>query len=443
MRVSRRTFAQSALASALLPGVPGFLRARGAIDKLNIALVGSGGRGMQTFPQFSGENIVAVCDIDSNANDKAKLKVPNAKAYRDFRKLFDDAKSFDAVVVSTTEHTHYHATMLALKAGKHVYCEKPLSYNVWEARQIRLEAAKTKVATQMGNQMHATENMRKCLELVRANVIGAVSEVHVWVSRAWGLQSEAAAKRNKDIVMSQDSPKGTDPVPANVDWDLWLAGAPARPFNKAYLPGPQWYRYWDFANGTMSDLGSHWNDLPFWALNLDAPLTVEAFGPKAHPDVTPASMTAKYEYGPRGDRPGLTFTWYQGEDKPASFTEKKIPQWANGVLFVGAKGMILYDYNRHVLLPEDQFKDVKHPEPTLPRVNGHQAEWIACAKAGTQPSSNFAYAGLLTEANHLGNVAYRVGKKITWDSATMSVTNAPEAAPLIRRPYRKGWDSLV
>ena len=440
MSMTRRTFAKSAFVAGLAPG---FLRARGANDKLNIALIGSGGRGMQTFPQFARENIVALCDIDSNANDKALLKAPGAKTYRDFRKLFDDAKSFDAVVVSTTEHTHFHATMLALKAGKHVYCEKPLSYNIAEARQIRLEAAKSKVATQMGNQMHATENMRRCFELVRSYVIGPITEVHVWVSRSWGLQSEEAAKRHKDVAVTPDSPKGSDPIPANVDWDLWIAGAPMRPFNNVYLPGPKWYRFWDFANGTMSDLGSHWNDLPFWALNLESPVSIEAFGPKVHPDINPASMTARYEYGPRGEEPGLTFNWYQGEDKPKRFTEKQIPQWQNGVLFVGAKGMILYDYERHILLPESQFQGHRAPEPTLPRVKGHQAEWIECAKSGKQASSNFAYAGLLTEANHLGNVAYRTGKKILWDAKNMRATNAPEADQYIHRIYRRGWEKLV
>jgi predicted dehydrogenase len=441
MHLTRRQFAAAA---AFTPLAPSFVQARNAADKLNIALVGSGGRGMQTFPQFAGENIVAVCDIDSTANERAIAKAPGAKPYRDFRKLFDDAKSFDAVVVSTTEHTHYHAVMLALKAGKHVYCEKPLSYNIEEARKIRLEAAKVKVATQMGNQMHASDNMRQCVELVRSGLIGGITEVHVWVSRAWGLQSEEAAKRNKDIVVSTDSFREKHAVPGKVDWDLWIAGAPYRDFNNVYLPGPKWYRFWDFANGTMSDLGSHWNDLPFWALDLKSPTSVEAFGPKAHPDLAPATMTAVYDYPARGEQPALKFTWYQGEDKPTLWKEKKIPQWQNGVLFVGAKGMILYDYSKHIVLPEADFKDFKRPAQVLPRMGGaHQAEWIAACKTGSPTLSNFAYAGLLTEANHLGNVAYRAGKKLLWDHETMTATNAPEAAQYIRRDYRPGWAGLV
>ena len=190
-------------------------------------------------------------------------KYPQAKKVVDFRKLFDKPRDFDAVVVSTCEHTHVFATMLALKAGKHVYCEKPLTHNIWEARLVRETASKLKLATQMGNQGHASDNYRRVEELIQAGVIGPVREVHVWVNRAWGLQSEEAAKRNKDIVFVTERPKEAEPVPPGLDWDLWLGPAPARPFNSVYVPGPKWYRWWDFGNGTMSDLGSHWNDLAF------------------------------------------------------------------------------------------------------------------------------------------------------------------------------------
>jgi predicted dehydrogenase len=441
MHPNRRQFTTAAVGFTVT--APNFVRALGSNDRLNIALVGAGGRGMQTMPNFAKENIVALVDVDESFLGKAGDKNPQAAKYRDFRKLFDAAAKFDAVVVSTTEHTHYHATMLALKAGKHVYCEKPLTHNIWEARQIRLQAEKTKTATQMGIQMHATENMRKTYELVQSGVIGPIREVHVWVSRAWGLQSEEAAKRNKDIVLSQDSFRMTDAVPKTLDWDLWLAGAPARPFNAVYHPGPKWYRFWDFGNGTMSDLGSHWNDLAFWSLKLQAPLSVEAFGGKAHPDLAPATMAAVYEYPARGDLPACKMHWYQGEMKPKPWTDKSIPQWANGILFVGDKGQIIYDYQRHMLLPEGQFKDFQAPAASLPRVTSHFQEWIDAAKTGKQPSANFQYSGWLTEANHLGNVAYRVGKKLVWDAAALRASNALEADALIKREYRKGWDGLV
>jgi predicted dehydrogenase len=327
----------------------------------------------------------------------------------------------------------------ALQLGKHVYCEKPLTHNVWEARVIREAAAKARVATQMGTQIHASDNYRRVVELIQTGAIGPVHEAHVWVNRAWGLQSEEAAKRNQDIVFVTERPKEASPIPKGLDWDLWLGPAPERPYNDVYLPGPKWYRWWDFGNGTMSDLGSHWNDLPFWALKLDAPRTIEAFGPPPHPEIAPASMHAVYEYGPRGDMPPVVLHWYQGEEKPRPWVEGTIPKWSDGVLFVGAKGMLLSNYSKHVLLPEKDFKDFVRPEPFIPKSLGHYAEWIHACKTGAPTTCNFEYAGRLTEANHLGNVAYRAGKKLVWDPTRLEAPNVPEANPFIRREYRKGW----
>jgi hypothetical protein len=382
---------------------------------------------------------VALCDVFEPAIDQAAVRYPKARRCRDFRTLFDHANEFDAVVVSTTEHTHAFATLPALQLGKHVYCEKPLTRDVHEARVIRLAAAKTKVATQMGTQMHASDNYRRVVELIQAGAIGPVTEVHVWVSRAWGWQSEEAAARNHDVLSVRERPTREESVPTGLDWDLWLGPAPARPFSSAYVPGPRWYRWWDFGNGTMSDLGSHWNDLPFWALKLQAPLTIESAGPPPHPEIAPASMHATYEYGPRGDLPPVRLTWYQGEDKPEPWRTGAIPKWGDGVLFLGAKGMLLSNYGKHVLLPEKDFKDFQPPEPSIPKSLGHWAEWINAAKTGAPTLSNFDYAGWLTEANHLGNVAYRTGKKLEWDAAKMYAPNAPEAEPFLRREYRKGW----
>src|SRR5262249_7348512 len=254
-----------------------------------------GGRGAANLNGVASENIVALCDVNKNAIAKAAEKYPQARQATDFRVLFDKhSKEFDAVVVSTCEHAHAFATLPALQLGKHVYCEKPLTYNIHEARVIREAAAKTKVATQMGTQMHASDNYRRVVELVQTNVIGSVREVHVWVSRAWGLQSVEEAKKFEDhpafkgeMVGLTDRPKESVVPPPDLAWGWWLGPAPSRPFHPVYVPGPKWYRWWDFGNGTMSDLGSHWNDLPFWALNLRAPLTVEAGGAsgggKPHP----------------------------------------------------------------------------------------------------------------------------------------------------------------
>lgn len=428
-------------ASAGVLAAPGFLRAADAPGRLNIAIIGCGGRGAANLASVSGENITALCDVNEKAVAAAAAKFPKARTATDFRQLFDHHKEFDAVVVSTCEHTHAFATMPALRLGKHVYCEKPLTHGIWEARQIRLAAAKAKVATQMGIQIHATDNYRRVVELIQGGVIGPVREVHVWTSRAWGWQSTEAAKKHGDIVSSQERPKGEMPVAKGLDWQLWLGPAPERPFHDTYVPGPKWYRWWDFGSGTMSDLGSHFIDLPFWALKLRAPLTIEASGPPPHRELAPASMSATYEYGPRGDLPALRLTWYQGENKPDIWRKGGIPQWGDGHLFIGDKGMLLSNYGKYLLLPEKAFADARLPDPTLPRIKGeHHAEWLRACKGDRKTLADFDYSGWLTEANHLGNVAYRLGKKIEWDAENLRCTNAPEAAKLIQRAYRKGWE---
>ncbi|MEI8108549.1 MAG: Gfo/Idh/MocA family oxidoreductase [Verrucomicrobiota bacterium] len=439
MSIPRRQFLTTILASSIAPA---FLRAQGLNNKLNVAIIGCGGRGGAQLSTIaaSGENIVALCDVNGRHLAAAAKQYPQAKTFTDFRQLYDSFKDFDAVAVSTAEHTHAFATLPALRMKKHVYCEKPLTHNIWECRKIREAAREAKVATQMGTQIHAQSNYRRVVELIQAGAIGPVRECHVWVSRAWGLQTKEAAERNRDIVFVTERPAEAETPPADFDWDLFLGPAPARPFNKVYIPGPKWYRWWDFGSGTMSDLGSHWNDLPFWALKLDSPKTIQASEGPAHPELAPATMSATYEYGPRAGLPACRVAWYQGEIKPQLWTEKKIPQWGEGCLFVGEKGMLLADYGKHLLLPEEEFKDFTRPPRTIPESIGHHAEWLQACKTGSPTTCNFEYSGGLTEANHLGNVAYRVGKKITWDSTTLSCPDAPEAAQFIKRQYRKGWD---
>ena len=437
---SRRSFIRrtGAAAGAAL-AFPSILSAQGAGEKLNIAVIGSGGRGGSNLGDVSSENIVALCDVNERNLDAAAQKHPKARKYVDFRKLYEDAKDFDAVVISCAEHTHAFATLPALQLGKHVYCEKPLTHSVWEARVITQAAARAKVATQMGTQIHAELNYRRVVELVQSGAIGPVTEAHVWVGRAWGRQSAEQAKKHGDIVQVTERPEGSSPIPAGLHWDLWLGPAPERPFHEVYFPGPKWYRWWDFGGGTMSDLGSHWNDLPFWALKLTAPTSIEAGGPPPHPELAPASMWATYQYPARANMPPVRLTWYQGEEKPELWRGGLIPKWDSGVLFIGSKGMILSDYGKHVLLPEEKFKDFTRPDPFIPNSIGHHKEWLAACKTGSRTTCSFDYSGPLTEANHLGNVAYRLGKKIQWDSAKLEVTNDSRAAELIRRPYRKGW----
>ena len=394
-------------------------------EKLNLAMIGVGGRGVANIAEVRTENIVALCDVNEENLNAAVAKHPHARKLVDFRRLFDKSNDFDAVVVATTEHTHAFAVLPALKLGKHVYCEKPLAHNVWEARLLAKEAAKAKVATQMGTQMHAQDNFRRVVELIQTGAIGPVREVHVWVSRAWG---------------DGERPKEPAPVPAHLHWDLWLGPAAERPFHPSYISGqPRWYKYWDFGGGTLPDLGSHWNDMAFWALKLRHPLTIEAHGPPVSPETAPASYHISYEYAARAEMPPVKLTWYQGVDKPALHTEKKIPQWGDGVLFIGDKGMLLADYDKHKLLPEEKFAGFQAPDPFIPKSIGHWREWIDACKTGKPTMCNFDYSGALTEANHLGNVAYRTGRRIEWDPVNLKAKNCPQAARYVRTEYRKGW----
>ena len=458
-RTSRRQFlAQSAAVGSAALAAPAILRAQNTTGRLNLAFIGSGGRANANLREMTKPgnavevNIVALCDVNAQNLEAAAQRYPKARTYKDFRKLLDEAKDVDAVVVSTCEHTHAYATIPALQMGKHVYCEKPLTLNVHESRAVMLAARKAKVATQMGTQNHANPNYHRVVELIHSGAIGPVSEAHVWVGRAWGRQTKEEAEANKDPhgwytdpagnkTFVTERPKEAQTPPSYLDWDLWLGPAPARPFHEVYFPGPRWYRWWDFGNGTMSDLGSHWNDLPFWALKLDAPKTIEASGPDPHPEIAPASMTAVYEYGPRGNLPACKLTWYQGTHKPQIWKDNGIPQYASGVLFIGTNGrMLLSDYNKHVLLPEAEFKDFKRPEQTIVTPPSHWQEWLLACKNGTPTGSPFdSYAGLLTEANHLGNVAYRAGQKIMWDSANLRVTNTRAADKFLGREPRPGW----
>lgn len=444
LKSNRRSFIKKSIAAAGVGtlGFPAITRCQSPNSKLGVALIGVGGRGgshVQAVEETK-DDIIAICDVNEGHLGRVLSKHQSARAYSDFRQLYEKLNDIDAVIVSTTEHTHAFATLPALKAGKHVYCEKPLTRDVHECRIITEAALKAGVKTQMGTQIHAGNNYRRVVELIETGAIGPVTEVHTWVSRAWGWQTEAEAKANKDIIYTPDTPTEAKPVPGDLDWELWLGPAPYRDFHDYYFPGPRWYRWWDFGNGTMSDLGSHRNDLAWWALKLDAPLTIEAGGSKEHHDIAPASMWAKYAFGARGELPALSHTWYQGTEKPQIWKDGKIPQWSDGTLFIGAEGMLLADYGKLMLLPEEKFKGFVPPKPYIDPSPGQQQEWIlACKGLGPDPLCHFGYAGPLTEANHLGNVAFRSGKKLEWNSKDMTFTNAPEAEKFLGRAYRDGW----
>ncbi|GAB5406073.1 MAG: Gfo/Idh/MocA family oxidoreductase [Aureliella sp.] len=409
---------------------------------MRVGFIGVGGRGgsnLQAIASDPGVTVAALCDVNAKSLEVADRRFPGAKKFRDFRQLYSTCDDLDAVVVSTTEHTHAFATMPALRRGWHVYCEKPLTHNIGEARAITEAAAQANVATQMGTQIHAGANYHRVVQLIQSGVIGPVREAHVWVGRAWGRQSAQEAAANKDRVTARERPAEAMTPPVHLDWDLWIGPAPYRPFHSVYLPGPNWYRWWDFGNGTMSDLGSHWIDLPFWALQLDAPKSVVARGPEPHAEIAPASMSAHYQYAARGESPACSVHWYQGSEKPQKWIDKEIPQWKSGCLFVGDDGMLLSDYGKFQLLPKEKFAAVKLPDPPMDIPSSHHADWLTACREGTPTGSPFSYAGPLTEANHLGNVAFRSGGEIVWDAARATVTNKPAAMKFVSRTPRDGW----
>lgn len=392
-------------------------------DKLNLGIIGVANRGGDNFGAVSSQNIVALCDVDDNYLAAGAQKFPQAKTHNDFRKLIEQ-KGLDAVVISTADHTHAVATVMALKAGLHVYCEKPLTHSVHEARIVSETARQLKRVTQMGTQIHAGNNYRRVVELVKSGAIGEVKEVHVWCDKVWS----ATGPR----------PTETPTAPANLHWDLWLGPAPYRPYHPAYAPG-NWRGWWDFGGGTLGDMACHHMDLPHWALDLRHPSTVEAQGPPVKEETTPKWLIVRYTHPARGQRAPVNLTWYQGGRRPPQFAQGILPQWGDGNLFIGSKGMLLADYDRYALLPEKEFVDFKAPTPFIPDSIGHHLEWIEACKTGNPTTCNFDYSGALTETVLLGNVAYRAGCKLEWDAVRLKATNCPQADRYLRREYRKGW----
>ena len=397
-------------------------------EKLNIASVGAMNRAGANISGTSGENIVALCDVDENLLGKAAARYTGARKYRDFRVMLEkEAGKIDAVLVGTPDHCHAPAAAMALKLGKHVYCEKPLTHTVFEARTLARLAKENNLVTQMGTQIHAGENYRRVVELVQTGAIGKVREVHVWVNVSYGGARFTTGK----------------PAPKHLDWDLWLGPAPQRPYSEGVHPG-RWRRFWDYGTGGLGDFGCHYMDLVHWALKLRHPTTVSAQGPPVDPVGTPPWMIVDYEHPARGDLPPVKLTWYDGGRRPELASQLKDKNgkpldWKSAQLFVGEKGMLLSNYGQHVLLPVEKFADFKRPEPFVPRSIGHHKEWIHAIKNRGTTTCNFDYSGALTEAVLLGMVSYRSGKKIEWDAENLKVTNSPEAQQFVHKEYRKGW----
>lgn len=429
--ISRRELMGAAAAVAAFTIVPKRVLAASANNKLNIAGVGIGGRGAGDLHEVGTENIVALCDVDDKYAAKTFEKYPNAKRYRDFRKMLDTQKDIDAVIVATPDHTHAVVAMTAIKMGKHVYCEKPLAHSIYEIRRLTEAAREAKVATQLGNQGQASEGTRLVCEYIWDGAIGPVREVHSWCNRPISPRGI-------------DRPKETPPVPKTLDWDLWLGPAPQRPYHPCYLPFT-WRGWWDFGSGVLGDIGCHQFAPIFRALKLGYPTSVEACSSGVNSETAPLASIIRYDFPAREGMPALKLTWYDGGLMPARPDELeeglRFGQ-ADDNLYIGDKGKML-DYR---LLPESRSKEYGKPPTVLPRSPGHHKEWIQACKGGEPAGSNFDISGPLAEVVLLGNVALRMGQqlyekglKLYYDGPNMKVTNLPEADKYIRSEYRDGW----
>jgi predicted dehydrogenase len=458
---SRRDFLKASATAGLFTivprhvlGGPGFVPPS---DKVNVALIGAGGRGFENarelFKQADAQ-IIAVADpAESFSLEKFYYKgiagrkpVKDAiekhyatksanfrcAEYEDFRLLLEKVKAVDAILCATPDHLHAHVSTIAMRLGKHVYCEKPLTHNIWEVRRVAQVAKETGVATQMGNQGHSSDGIRATCEWIWAGMIGTVREVHAWVgARRW----------NPTLT---GRPPETPPVPAGLNWDLWLGPREPRPFHPAYFP-VAWRDFWKFGCSNLGDFGCHDLDAACWALNLRDPLSVEARAAGAtDAEIGPHGCIAYYHFGPRGAQPPVKVTWYDGglgPGRPAWLpANERLP--SRSILFVGDKGMILCGGagGKPRLLAPSPADAFKPPAPTLPRSGGHHRDWLDACKGGKPAGSNFEYGARLTEIAVLGVLALRTGQRIEWDPDQMKARGVGAADRLIKESYRKGWE---
>ncbi|MFT5302196.1 MAG: putative dehydrogenase [Mariniblastus sp.] len=402
----------------------------GANERINIGVIGVGGRGASDLAGVAHENIVALCDVDEGRLNGAAAKHPKAEKYFDYRKLLDQ-KNLDAVVIATPDHHHAPATVRAIKRGLHVYCEKPLTHTVNEARLIADLTAKTNVATQMGTQNHEHPGYIRTVELIKSGAIGSVTEVHVITDRPgrWWAQGV-------------DRPKDKPEIPTKLNWDLWLGPAANRDYHPAYVPF-KWRGWWDFGCGAIGDMAIHLMDPAFWSLELGGPVKVTSQGPAVHALSGPTWMITHFEFGERTvaekKLAPVDVYWYEGTAKPDEEIAAELPM--NGTLFIGEQGKIAVAHGgQPKLLPENKFVDFKYPDAFLPKSPGHHQQWIDACKTGSRTGSNFGYACSFTEIVLLGNVAYRTGQTIEYDPAKGKVTNIAAANDFLGKSYRKGWE---
>jgi predicted dehydrogenase len=490
--INRRQFVATAAASSFaFTYIP--RRAWGANDRLYVAGIGVGGQGGQDIKGVAqaGGTVVALCDVDENRARGSIQSFPSAKLYHDFRIMLEKEKGIDAVTVSTPDHVHAMAALTAMSLGKHVYCQKPLAHSIYEARAMTAAAEHYRVQTQMGNQAHAGEPIRRAVELIRAGIIGPVREVHAWSDRPIWPQGQAALEERERLA--------TQAKPDNLDFDLWLGPAQPRPYNACYVPF-KWRGWWDFGTGALGDMACHIMDMPYWALDLGAPRSVEAQSSGGTKETGPTWSTIAYQFaarqsvgggqqggavGPKAtvEQPAVKYVWYDGkkDDRPNAPYEllKQATEEARrsgaaakktdttpgnekeskaiddpsrwDLLMVGDAGIMLFNRGSldWIVTPRSRAEQFAEVPRTLPRVAGEEpggrgrganyAEWVQACLGGPKPLSSFDYAGPFTEMVLLGTLAVRLEKRIDWDAAAMKAVNAPEADPLIRRQYRAGW----
>jgi predicted dehydrogenase len=444
-RSNRRQFLQQTGLAGLgvwVTGVGGDLygeaRPVGANDRISIGIIGAGGQGghnLNVVAGLNGVNIAALCDVDDRRASDAYRRFPRATRYSDFRVMLERERSLDAVIVSTPDHTHCLAAVMAMRLGKHCFCEKPLTHDVYESRLMRQVARERRLATQMGNSGIARDSFRRGVDVIRSGALGDVREVHVWTNRPIWPQGAQFSR-----------PLAAEPVPPELHWDLWLGPAPSRAYNHGYLPF-NWRGWWDFGTGAVGDMACHTMNLPFMGLRLGPPLAVAATTQQPVNDQSPPEgLAATLEFpSPRNNQPPLRLTWYERSKPPRELFRglpagEQLP--GSGCLFIGSTCSMyapgdLGDVQRR--LPEGNFDDVRVTE-ALPRSIGHHAEWLRAIRGGPAPMSNFVdYAALLTEIVLLANVAVRAGTRIVWDAEAGRVSNSEAANRYIRREYRKGW----
>ena len=438
-RVTRRRFLQTTTATATAIGFPLVFSSRifGANERVAVAAVGAGGKGEADTAgaASAGAELAFLCDVDDNNAAKTYKTFPQAKRYKDFRQMLEkEQKSIDGVIVSAPDHLHAPVALMAMRLGKPVYCQKPLTHTVHEARLLAQVARETKVATQMGNQGHSHPDTRRLVELIRHGVLGEVREAHVWTDRPIWPQGI-------------ERPKDTPPVPPHLDWDLWLGPAPQRPYHPAYVPF-KWRGFWDFGTGALGDMACHCMDLFFFAFEPPAPKAVTALSSGVNAETAPSSSVIQYDFPSKGRQPALQMTWYDGGAKPPRGLIKGRRLEPNGCILVGSRDTLyvpMYWGAGEFLsgAKMDDFKDVPQSVPRAPGEfeKGHYLEWVNACKGGKdRPMSNFDYSGPMTEAVLLGNVALRAGGKIEWDAEKLRVTNNDAANRFVRKEYRKGWE---